>query len=142
LEGLLGTLVREKSKPLLVKLSPDLSDQQLEEAIGIIVDKKIDGVIATNTTISRPTLLSRSASETGGLSGSPLTDQSRRIVARIYALTGGHLPIVAVGGIMSGAEAQAALDAGASLVQIFTGLIYRGPGLVKEILKTIASPKN
>jgi dihydroorotate dehydrogenase len=142
LEGLLGTLVREKSKPLLVKLSPDLSDQQLEEAIGIIQDKKLDGVIATNTTISRPTLFSRSASETGGLSGTPLRERSLQFVARIRALSGGRLPIVAVGGIMTGTDAQAALDAGASLVQIFTGLIYRGPGLVKEILKTIASPKN
>jgi dihydroorotate dehydrogenase len=136
LETLLSALVQQKSKPLLVKLSPDVSDQQLEEAIGIIVDKKIDGVIATNTTISRPTLLSRFASETGGLSGGPLAERSRQVVARIYALTGGRLPIIAVGGIMSSADAQGALEAGASLVQIFTGLIYRGPGLVKEVLQT------
>ncbi len=138
LEELLGALVQQKSKPILVKLSPDLDDQQLEEAIGIIQDKKLDGVIATNTTVSRPRLLSQSAIETGGLSGSPLAERSKQVVARIHVLAKGKLPIIAVGGIMNGAAAMAALDAGASLVQIFTGLIYRGPGFAKEILKTIA----
>ncbi len=137
LEDLLAALVQEKSNPLLVKLSPDLSDEQLEEAIGIIIDKKLDGVIATNTTISRPALHSQPASETGGLSGRPLAERSHQVVARIHNLTAGRLPIIAVGGIMNGTAALAALDAGASLVQIFTGLIYRGPSLAKEILKTV-----
>lgn len=142
LEGLLSALTKGKSKPLLVKLSPDLNDKQLEEAVGIVVDKKLDGVIATNTTIDRPVLRSRFAGETGGLSGAPLTQQSLQIVARIHQLTKGRLPIIAVGGIMSGADAQAAFDAGASLIQIFTGLIYRGPGLAKEILEATAITKS
>ncbi len=142
LEGLLGALTQRRSKPLLVKLSPDLNDQQLEEAVGILVDKKIDGVIATNTTVERPELRSRFASETGGLSGAPLVERSRQVAARIHKFTNGRLPIIAVGGIMSGADALAALDAGASLVQIFTGLIYHGPGFAKQILETIADTKS
>jgi len=142
LEDLLGALTQHRSKPLLVKLSPDLNDQQLEEAVGIIVDKKLDGVIATNTTVQRRELRSRFGSEVGGLSGAPLAERSRHLVARIHQLTNGRLPIIGVGGIMSGAEAKAALDAGASLVQIFTGLIYRGPGFAKEILQAIAETKS
>jgi dihydroorotate dehydrogenase len=135
LDGLLTHLAKKKTKPLLVKLSPDLSDVELEQAIGLIIDNKIDGVIATNTTISRPGLKSSNASQTGGLSGKPLRDLSHRAVKKIHNLSRGRLPIVAVGGIINGDDAKAALGAGASLVQIFTGLTYRGPGLVTEILK-------
>lgn len=139
LEDLLDILARHKSKPVLVKLSPDLSESELDQAVGVITDKKLDGVIATNTTTSRQALRSLYAGEAGGLSGSPLSARARHIVARIHALNG-RLPIIAVGGIANGETARAALDAGASLVQIFTGLIYRGPGLVKEILETIDAP--
>ena len=135
LEGLLSKLKAQQSTPLLVKLSPDLSNQELDEAVGVIVDSKLDGIIAANTTLARPSLSSPRATETGGLSGHPLTAKSREMVRRIYSLSGGKIPIIAVGGIMSGADAKAALNAGASLVQVFTGLIYRGPGLVKEIIE-------
>ena len=135
LEGLLDSLTIEKSKPLLVKLSPDLDNEELEQALAVIMEKKVDGIIATNTTTARLHLQSNYASESGGLSGAPLTVRVRKMVANIYKLTNGKLPIVAVGGIMSGEASRAALDAGASLVQIYTGLVYRGPGLVKEILQ-------
>jgi dihydroorotate dehydrogenase len=136
LEGLLAQLSKQKTRPLLVKLSPDLSEAELEQAVGLIVDKKIDGVIATNTTVSRAGLKSSNANQTGGLSGSPLRGFSLQTVQKIHDLSRGALPIIAVGGIMSRDDAKAALDAGASLVQIFTGLLYRGPGLVAEILRT------
>lgn len=135
LERLLSQLMKQKTKPLLVKLSPDLSEAELEDAIGVIVDNKIDGVIATNTTISRPHLNSSQAAQTGGLSGKPLRGLSAQTVKKIHDLTHGALPIIAVGGMMNRDDAKAALDSGASLVQIFTGLIYRGPGLVAEILQ-------
>jgi len=138
LEGLLDSLTIEKSKPLLVKLSPDLDNEELEQALAVIMEKKVDGIVATNTTTARLHLQSNYASESGGLSGAPLTVRVRKMVANIYKLTNGKLPIVAVGGIMSGEAARAALDAGASLVQIYTGLVYRGPSLVKEILQTVA----
>lgn len=135
LDALLAQLMKKKTKPLLVKISPDLNEPELDQAIGAIVDNKIDGVIATNTTISRPTLKSSNGNQSGGLSGKPLRELSLQNVKKISALTNGKLPIIAVGGIMSAADAQAAQDAGASLVQIFTGLIYRGPSLVNEVLE-------
>ncbi len=135
LEGLLSSLSKRKAKPLLVKLSPDLSEAELEQAIGIIVDTKIDGLIATNTTLSRPDLKSSMAMEVGGLSGKPLRQISLQTVRRINTLSQGKLPVIAVGGIMSGDDAKAAMDSGAGLIQIFTGLVYRGPGLLAEILQ-------
>jgi dihydroorotate dehydrogenase len=135
LDGLLKHLSRKKAKPLLVKLSPDLSEAELEQSVGLIIDNKIDGVIATNTTIARPGLNSSMASQAGGLSGRPLRSMSQRAVTKIHTLSGGNLPIIAVGGIMSADDAKAVLDAGASLVQVFTGLIYRGPALAAEILR-------
>jgi dihydroorotate dehydrogenase len=137
LRSLLARLQPHRQIPLLVKLSPDLGEAELEDAIQVIVDQGLDGVIATNTTLARPDLHSLHATESGGLSGAPLAARGRSCVARIHALTKGQLPIIAAGGIMSGDEARAALDAGASLVQLFTGLIYRGPGLVRNILKNI-----
>ena len=135
LDQLLKGLAAMRRKPLLVKIAPDLTTQQLDEALGVIVDNHVQGVIATNTTLWRPDLHSRLASEAGGLSGAPLGALSRKIIGYIFTHTQGKLPIVAVGGIMSRQDAEAALNAGASLVQIFTGLIFRGPGLVKEILE-------
>ncbi|HLD94028.1 MAG TPA: quinone-dependent dihydroorotate dehydrogenase [Anaerolineales bacterium] len=136
LDNLLKELAPLRKRPLLVKLSPDLNEQELDQALAVIIDNKIDGVIATNTTLSRPFLQSRHASESGGLSGAPLAALSRKSVDHIYARTQGKLPIIAAGGIMSPQDADAAINAGASLVQVFTGLIYRGPGLIKEILGT------
>lgn len=135
LHALLKDLAAYRSKPLLVKLSPDLNDRELDEALDVLVVHKVDGVIATNTTVSRPQLASPHAGEAGGLSGRPLTALARKTIGRIYTRTEGKLPIIAAGGIMSREDADAAINAGASLVQIYTGLIYRGPRLIKEILE-------
>jgi dihydroorotate dehydrogenase len=121
--------------PVLVKLAPDLSDEQLVTAVDVIVESGFDGIIATNTTICRTGVNGPEAEEEGGLSGAALTETSTGIVAKIHEHTGGEIPIIGVGGIMGPADARAKLDAGATLVQVYTGLIYEGPGLVKRILK-------
>ena len=123
--------------PILVKISPDLTEEELDDVVGTVVDTEMDGIIAVNTTVNREQLGSPLITETGGLSGTPLTDISRRFVSDIYRKTGGKLPIVGVGGIMTPDQAKSMLDAGALLIQIFTGLIYSGPGLVKNILKNL-----
>lgn len=122
-------------KPVLVKLAPDLTDGELADALEVLIENRMDGVIATNTTISRKGLKTSSAHEAGGLSGSPLYAKSINMVGKIYYLTGGELPIIGVGGITESAMAQKMLDAGAVLVQIYTGLVYEGPGFAKSILK-------
>jgi len=123
--------------PLLVKLSPDLDEAGLDNALEVILNTGMDGVIATNTTIERAGLISSKAGETGGLSGAPLRECSTRMISRINRKTGGSLPIVGVGGILSAADARQKLDAGATLVQIYTGLVYAGPGLVRTIISSI-----
>jgi dihydroorotate dehydrogenase len=120
--------------PLLVKLSPDLSEAELADAVAVSLDAGLDGVVATNTTVGREGLHSPRAAEGGGLSGAPLRERSTALVASISRSSGGRLPIIAVGGVADAASAREKLDAGASLVQVYTGLIYRGPGLVKEML--------
>jgi dihydroorotate dehydrogenase len=142
LEDLLEQLVAERSKlekrrPLLVKLAPYLTDAELDDALGAIFDTKMDGIIATNTTVSRENLRSEIKHETGGLSGAPLTEVSRAMVARIYRRTDGRIPIIGVGGIMTPQDARAMLAAGATLIQIYTGLIYAGPGFARDILKSM-----
>jgi dihydroorotate dehydrogenase len=119
--------------PLLVKLAPDLTSQELDDALEVILSSGMDGVIATNTTISREGASSSLAKQAGGMSGAPLKDRSTQIVRQIYWRTAGKLPIVGVGGVMDANDARAKLDAGASLVQIYTGLVYAGPGLVRQI---------
>ena len=121
--------------PVLVKLAPDLTDEQLITAVDVIVESGLDGIIATNTTIGREGLDHPLAGEEGGLSGAALTDLSTSIIARIAEHTGGQIPIVGVGGIMGPDDARAKIDAGATLVQVYTGLVYEGPGLVKRILQ-------
>ena len=147
LEGLLTKIVQtrevqsqkwKKPIPLLVKLSPDMTLTELDQALEAIVSSSIDGIIATNTTISRDNLRSSYATEAGGLSGKPLSGLSTRVIAHIHKQTGGKIPIIGVGGISSAQEAQQKLDAGASLVQIYTGLIYHGPQLVRTIVKGLA----
>lgn len=147
LQDLLVELVQEKlviqdelgrKVPLLLKLAPDLEDSELGDAIDVIMQMGLDGVIATNTTISRDGLHSHLSEQTGGLSGAPLKERSGRMVRQIYLLTDGKLPIIAVGGIMSDDDAKVMLDAGAVLVQIYTGLVYMGPGLVQKIIKGLA----
>lgn len=124
--------------PVLVKLAPDLDSDQLRDAVDAIVSSGLDGIIATNTTISRdPVHGHPMAGEDGGLSGSALTEMSTRIIAAIAEHLDGALPIIGVGGIMSPADARAKLDVGATLVQIYTGMIYEGPGLVKRILREL-----
>ena len=121
--------------PVLVKLAPDLTDEQLITAVDVIVESGLDGIIATNTTIGREGLDHPLAGEEGGLSGAALTGLSTSIIARIAEHTRGEIPIVGVGGIMGPDDARAKIDAGATLVQVYTGLVYEGPGLVKRILQ-------
>ena len=124
-------------RPILVKLAPDLTSKELDDALAAIINTGMDGVIATNTTISRENLRSSMGKETGGLSGAPLTGKSRSMVAEIHRRTGGRLPIIGVGGIMTPDDARAMLGVGASLVQVYTGLIYAGPGFVREIVDSL-----
>jgi len=134
-------LAAEKGRyvPLVVKIAPDLDVEQIKAIAGLLRQYEIDGVIATNTTISRDGVEGmRHADETGGLSGAPLTQKSTEVVRALKAELGDALPIIAAGGIMSGADALAKIEAGASLVQIYSGLIYRGPGLVHEVAQTLA----
>jgi dihydroorotate dehydrogenase len=143
LRGLLRALDTARAElggrrtPILVKLAPDLSDPQLAGAVQVIGESGMDGIIASNTTTARPALRSPHRNQSGGLSGAPLREQALHSIRRICELSAGRLPVIATGGILSAGDAQAALQAGASLVQLYTGLVYRGPGLVREILDAI-----
>jgi dihydroorotate dehydrogenase len=142
LENLLGEIAAERrtlhiARPIIVKLAPDLSDDELEDALGVILDSGMDGVIATNTTLAREGLWSRHREEAGGLSGSPLRVQSEAMLEKIVKIVAGRVPIISVGGIMSPEDAKRRLDIGATLIQVYTGLIYHGPGLIKEIVRAI-----
>ncbi len=129
------------NKPILLKIAPDLGDGQLEDIVSIVKETKLSGLIATNTTIARDGLNSSNEMVAeignGGLSGSPLTTRSRDIVSQAFKLADGAFPIIGVGGIMNGDDAWEMICAGASLVQLYTGFIYGGPSIVKEINKTI-----
>lgn len=126
---------REKSspKPILLKIAPDLSDEQLLDIIDIVKETKIAGVIATNTTLSREGLQSDKKDEQGGLSGKPLKNRSTEVIRFLHQKSGGTFPIIGVGGIHTAQDALEKLDAGASLVQLYTGFIYEGPQLIKDI---------
>lgn len=120
--------------PLLLKLAPDLTKEQQEEIAEVVLNSGIDGLILTNTTLDRPDYLSSGfKDEKGGLSGTPVKEKSTEIVKNFAALTKGKLPIIGVGGISSAQDAQEKLDAGASLVQLYSGLVYEGPYLPKII---------
>jgi dihydroorotate dehydrogenase len=125
-------------KPLLLKIAPDLADEELGAIAELSLANGIDGLIVSNTTLARPALKSRYAGEPGGLSGKPLFELSTRRLARLYQITGGRLPLVGVGGISSAETAWQKIRAGASLIQLYTGLIYRGPSLVTEITTGLA----
>lgn len=127
----------EKKLPVLVKLAPDLTESELNDAIDVIIDSKMDGVIVNNTTVERVGLKSNYQSEAGGLSGKPLSARSEAVLHQTVKRVNGKIPIVSVGGIMNPDDAKRRLDAGATLTQIYTGLIYSGPSLVKNILKAI-----
>ncbi len=126
--------------PVVLKIAPDLDDEQVKAIAGALVRHKIDGVIATNTTITRDAVQGLPhAQETGGLSGAPVRELSTQVIAALHRELGGALPVIGVGGILSGADAKAKTDAGASLVQLYTGLIYRGPALVRECAAALAA---
>jgi dihydroorotate dehydrogenase len=128
--------------PLVLKIAPDLDDAELAAIAKCLIKHKLDGVIATNTTVSRAAVNGlQHAEESGGLSGAPLRDASTEIVRKLAQLLDGKLPVIGVGGVMSGDDARAKLRAGASLVQIYTGFIYRGPKLIGEILRAFAATK-
>jgi dihydroorotate dehydrogenase len=124
-----------RNVPIIVKLAPDLTPDQLVEAVSEIRQSGMDGIILSNTTLRRDGLTSPLAEESGGMSGKPLRRQATEMLHRVMDLTGGRFPVVAAGGVMSAEDALEKLDAGATLVQVYTGLIYQGPGLVKSILE-------
>ncbi len=124
------------SRPaLLVKLAPDLDDVALDDALDVLLQVGVDGVIATNTTVSREGLPSRWRHERGGLSGAPLRKRSTAMIRAIHQRTSGRLPIIGVGGILRPEDALEKLEAGATLVQVYTGLIYYGPALARDIVR-------
>lgn len=129
--------LKQKRKPILLKIAPDLTDEQLLDIIDIVATTKIDGVIATNTTISREGLTSDNKNEMGGLSGKPLTKRSTEVIRFLSQKSNKAFPIIGVGGIHSAKDALEKLDAGADLIQLYTGFIYEGPGLITEINKAI-----
>lgn len=127
-----------KRVPMLVKIAPDLSDKDIDAVARVLRDLSVDGVIATNTTVSRISVQEhRLAHETGGLSGAPLMSQSTMVLRKLRTRLPDHIPVIGVGGILSGADAVAKMSAGASLVQCYTGLVYRGPELVGECVEAI-----
>ena len=126
-----------KAKPILLKIAPDLTNEQLLDIIEIVNETKIAGVIATNTTISRDGLTSENKEEMGGLSGKPLTKRSTEVIKFLSEKSNKSFPIIGVGGIHTADDAIEKLNAGASLVQLYTGFIYEGPQLIKDINKQI-----
>jgi len=133
--------VKQAPKPLLLKIAPDLTQEQIDDVIDLALEIKLDGLVATNTTISRDGLVTPkeivSEIGAGGLSGKPLQKRSTDIVQYIVQKTGGNLPVIASGGIFNGEDALEKISAGVQLVQVWTGFIYRGPGIVKQICKDL-----
>ena len=151
LAALLGTLKREQSVladrygryvPMAVKIAPDLTREQVDAVARIVVEQKLDGVIATNTTIARDAVAGlKNADEAGGLSGQPLRPRATEVLRWLAQALDGAAPIIGVGGIMSGADAREKVAAGATLVQFYTGMIYRGPDLVRECVAALATAR-
>ncbi len=151
LDALLAELAAERERlsdahgrrvPLAVKIAPDLDAAGIQAIARLLLKHGLDAVIATNTTVARPQLDGHPlAREAGGLSGAPLRPAATRAVRLLSATLAGALPIIAVGGILSGADAREKLEAGATLVQVYTGLVYRGPGLVAELLRATAAAR-
>ena len=133
------------AKPILLKIAPDLTVEQLNDVIDLAMEIKLDGLVATNTTIDREGLehdLKIGTLQTGGLSGKPLQKRSTEIVKYIFEKTKGEIPIIASGGVFTSADAKEKFDVGASLVQVWTGFIYEGPGIVKHICKYLTKINN
>ena len=133
--------VQVEPKPILLKIAPDLTAEQVDDVIDLAMEIKLDGLVATNTTVDRTGLTTSNAwlmaIGNGGLSGLPLKKRSTEIVKYIFDKTQGKIPVIASGGIFTGDDAKEKIDAGASLVQVWTGFIYEGPGIVKNICKTL-----
>ena len=128
-----------RNTPLLVKLAPDLDGEALENSVRVIQEFSIQGIIVTNTTVERPELISKYRTETGGLSGKPLQKRSTAMIRTLFAELGADIPIIGVGGIFNGADAYEKIRAGAAAVQIYTALIYEGPGLVRKVKEELAN---
>jgi dihydroorotate dehydrogenase len=131
--------IKQKPKPILLKIAPDLTNEQLDDVIEIVLETNLAGIIATNTTLSREGLQSsaRLSNELGGLSGRPLRERSTEVIAYLHEKSNGKIPIVGVGGIHSAEDALEKLKAGACLIQLYSGFIYEGPDLIKEINQAI-----
>ncbi|MEL6846630.1 MAG: dihydroorotate dehydrogenase (quinone), partial [Bacteroidota bacterium] len=129
------------AKPILLKIAPDLTEGQLDDILGIVEATGISGIIATNTTIARAPLTTSatavSAIGAGGLSGAPVRERSTEVIRYLHQKSGGHLNIIGVGGIDSPESAQEKLDAGAKLIQVYSGMVYAGPGLVRDIKRSL-----
>lgn len=145
---LLATLMAERdnlavregvTRPLLLKIAPDLTEAELDEILQAALDSQVEGMIATNTTLSRDGLTHHHKQVAGGMSGSPLRARSTAVVAYIHEQTGGQLPIIGVGGVRTAVDVREKLDAGASLVQLYTGLIYEGPAVAGAILRELSA---
>lgn len=133
-EGKMCTLKR----PVFLKIAPDLEDAELDDIAAEVLEHRLDGIIVSNTTLSRDGLKSENRDETGGLSGAPLFDRSTIILARMRERVGPDLPLIGVGGIHNTETALTKIKAGADLIQLYTGMIYRGPGIVREILQGLS----
>jgi dihydroorotate dehydrogenase len=148
LDGLLASLQAEngllaaqhgvRRRPLLVKIAPDLTWPELDGVLTAVLDNGIDGLIATNTTVSRAGVSDWRA-EAGGLSGRPLAARSNEVIAYVWRQTGGRLPVIGVGGVQTADDVHAKLDAGAALAQLYTGLVYEGPGVAGRILRGLVN---
>ena len=123
--------------PLLIKIAPDLDSSEIADIARIAREERADGIVVSNTTISRPQLLSKFQGEAGGLSGAPLLDLSTRLLRRMFELTDGKIPLIGVGGVGGGADAYAKIRAGASLVQLYSALVFEGPALIARIKKEL-----
>jgi len=126
------------TRPLLIKISPDLTWQELDDILQAAIDNQVAGMIATNTTINRDGLKDANQFQSGGLSGSPLTQRSTEIISHISRQTNGRLPVIGVGGIQTADDIKVKIDAGASLVQLYTALVYEGPRLPGRILRELS----
>jgi dihydroorotate dehydrogenase len=128
----------EGSRPIVVKLSPDIAEEDLAPIVETLRRHSVDGIAVSNTTLARSNLTGPDAKQAGGLSGRPIFNRSTVMLARVYSLTEGKVPLIGIGGIDSGATALAKIEAGASLLQLYTGLIYEGPGLIGRIKAHLA----
>jgi dihydroorotate dehydrogenase len=127
------------SRPIVVKLAPDIAEADLPAIVARLVERRVDAIAVSNTTVTRPNLReTERARETGGLSGRPLFHRSTAMLARVHVLSAGRIPLIGIGGIDSGPAALAKIEAGASLVQLYTGLVYEGPGLIQRIKAHLA----